>query len=100
MLISSDKLFPEIILQKKMEAENKQDLNSQLTLLLLYLNSWEEKEFNQPPRRASKGYDFDSLNGLEEKEYIAHSKTAKSVYLTEEGVAKAKELLARLKHIL
>ena len=65
---------------------------SKLTLLLLYLNSWEEKGFDAPVRRAWKGHDFDALNELEEKGLITQSKTAKSLYLTEEGIAMAKEL--------
>jgi hypothetical protein len=65
---------------------------SKLTLLLLYLNSWEEKDFDHPVRRAWKGHDFDTLNELEKKGLITQSKTAKSLYFTEEGIAMAKEL--------
>jgi hypothetical protein len=61
---------------------------SKLTLLLLYLTSWQEKEV----QRSWKGYDFDVLNQLEEDGLIAQSKTAKSVYLTEEGIEAAKKL--------
>lgn len=61
---------------------------SKLTLLLLYLTSWPEKEV----QRSWKGYDFDVLNQLEEDGLIAQSKTAKSVYLTEEGIEAAKKL--------
>lgn len=63
-----------------------------LTLLLLYLTSWKEKEV----QRSWKGYDFDVLNKLEEEGMIAQSKTAKSVCLTEEGIKAAKELEERL----
>lgn len=63
-----------------------------LTLLLLYLNSWEEKEYGQSFRRAWKGHEFDALNKLEEDAFITQSKTAKSLYLTEEGIKAAKEL--------
>ena len=83
-----------------MEPEIKRKQNLHLTLLLLYLNSWQEKQFDPPVRRAWKGYDFDVLNELEEQDYISQSKTAKSVYLTEEGVVKAKELLDLLKDAL
>jgi len=65
---------------------------SKLTLLLLYLNSWEEKDFGHPVRRAWKGHDFDTLNELEEKRLITQNKTAKSLYLTDKGIAMAKEL--------
>ena len=72
--------------------ENREDQILKLTLLLIYLNSWQEKNFEPPVHCAWKGYDFDILNALEEKGYISQSKTAKSVYLTEEGVKLAKEL--------
>jgi len=50
------------------------------------------KDFYHPVRRAWKGHDFDTLNELEEKGLITQSKTAKSLYFTEEGIAMAKEL--------
>lgn len=70
----------------------QQEQISKLTLLLLYLTSWEEREV----QRSWKGYDFDVLNKLEEEGFIAQSKTAKSVYLTEEGIKATKELEERL----
>jgi len=76
----------------KLDYENYRETISKLTLLLLYLNSWEEKDFDHPVRRAWKGHDFDTLNELEEKGLITQSKTAKSLYFTEEGIAMAKEL--------
>ena len=65
---------------------------NKLTLLLLYLNSWEEKEFGYTVRRAWKGHDFDALNKMEEDGFITQSKAAKSLCLTEEGIAAAKQL--------
>ena len=50
------------------------------------------KDFDHPVRRAWKRHDFDTLNELEEKGLITQSKTAKSLYFTEEGIAMAKEL--------
>jgi hypothetical protein len=67
---------------------DQQEQISKLTLLLLYLTSWKEKEV----QRAWKGYDFDVLNKLEEDGFIAQSKTAKSIYFTEEGIEEAKKL--------
>jgi len=72
---------------------DQQEQISKLTLLLLYLTSWKEKEVH----RSWKGYDFDVLNKLEEAGMIAQSKTAKSVYLTEDGIEAAKELEERLR---
>ena len=83
----------------KLDYENHRGTISKLTLLLLYLNSWEEKIFDTHVHRAWKGYDFDTLNALEEKGYISQSKTAKSVYLTEEGVKFAKELEKLLEYL-
>ena len=67
----------------------------ELTLLLLYLNSWVEKEPYGEFHRAWKGYDFDTLNALENENLIGGSHKAKSTYLTEEGVEKAKELIKK-----
>ena len=64
-----------------------------LTLMLLYLTSWEEKESGFECRRSWKGYDFDILNELSEEELISDSKRSKSVYLKENGIRLAKELL-------
>lgn len=75
--------------------EQWQDKTKELTLLLLYMNSWIEKESWGSYRRAWKGYDFDDLNKLEEEECITGSHKAKSVYFTKEGERRARELLLR-----
>ncbi len=62
----------------------------ELTLVLLYLNSWIEKEPYGEFHRAWKGYDFDILNLLEDENLISGSHKAKSTYLTKEGVEKEK----------
>ncbi len=64
-----------------------------LTLMLMYLTSWEERPYGV--RRCWKGYDFDVLNALDEQGLISDSKRAKSVYFTEEGEQRARDLLAR-----
>lgn len=65
----------------------------ELTLLLLYLTAWEEKDFeNEKYLRSWKGYDFDILNELGGEGLIGESKRSKSTYLTEKGVKLAKEL--------
>jgi DNA-binding PadR family transcriptional regulator len=78
---------------------DKTDQISNLTLLLIYLTSWEEKEFDVTIHRAWKGYDFTILDELEEKGFITKSKTAKSVYLTEEGLKAAMQLQEKLSMI-
>ena len=69
----------------------------ELTLLLLYLTSWKEKDvFGEECMRAWKGYDFDILNCLEEENLIGGSThKAKSMYLTENGIDKAKKLMSK-----
>lgn len=69
----------------------------ELTLLLLYLTSWKEKDpFGDEYMRAWKGYDFDILNKLQDENLIGGSKyKAKSTYLTDSGVEKAKELMEK-----
>ncbi|UAL47951.1 DUF6429 family protein [Sutcliffiella horikoshii] len=64
----------------------------ELTLLLLYLTSWEEKNIPGEMRRSWKGYDFDILNQLSEQDFLHGGNRSKSVYLTEEGIEEAKKL--------
>lgn len=48
-------------------------------------------------QRAWKGHDWDALNRLHEKGYIGDPKSkAKSVFVTEEGKARAEELFLKL----
>ena len=65
-----------------------------LTLILLYLNSWLERDALQPYRRSWKGYDFDDLNRLVGEGFISEGRRAKSVVLYDEGIEKARDLLA------
>ncbi|GAJ20531.1 unnamed protein product, partial [marine sediment metagenome] len=62
----------------------------ELTLLLIYLTSWKEDAGLTKVQRSWKGYPFDALDELNEEGYIDGNKRAKSVYLTEEGLGKAK----------
>lgn len=64
----------------------------EMTLLLLYLTSWKEKELPENMRRSWKGYPFDILNLLTDEEFIRGSKQAKSTCLTEKGIEEAKVL--------
>ena len=66
-----------------------------LTLMLMYLNSWIERDPGFDVRRFWKGYDFHDIDELEEQGLISQSKRAKSAYFREEGVAKVRELLAK-----
>ena len=71
------------------------DTINELTLLLLYLTSWEEDAGFTTVRRSWKGYPFESLNELADGGFVSESRGAKSVYLTEEGIEKARELARR-----
>ena len=67
----------------------------ELTLALLFLNRFREKvgPNSWTPWRSWKGFDFNTLDKLAEAGLISSSRTAKSVYLTDEGLAEARRLL-------
>lgn len=76
-----------------------------LTLLLMYLTSWEEHlvpdlhkkpdrpGFHPQIRRTWKGYDFDILNELADEGLVNARNRSKSASFTDKGEAKALELL-------
>lgn len=68
-----------------------------LTLLLLYAQSWKERIGESLyVARSWKGYDFDVLDRLAEKGYVSGSHGLKSLTLTEEGMKRGEELKRRL----
>ena len=72
----------------------------ELTMMLLYLSHFTEKDrySNENDLYAWKGYNFDVLNKLDDKDYIrqgSHSSRTKFVYITEEGIKRAKELMEK-----
>ena len=81
------------------------DTVKELTLMLMYLTSWEESlvpGIRKKPDRAGiypkaricwKGYDFDILNKLMDEGLVNAGSRSKSASLTDEGEAKALELL-------
>ncbi len=79
------------------EAESaRAALLEELTLLVIYLSSWEEDgAADVSVRRAWKGYLFEVLDELEEKGYINQTRRAKSLTLTKDGVLRAQELETR-----
>lgn len=75
----------------------------ELTLLLMYLTSWEEKGFikdeddnikEDKVKVCWKGYSFDVINNLTENELLYFSK-GKSVTLTKKGEEIAKKLIKK-----
>lgn len=81
------------------EPITQQDIED-LTLALLYLNAWRYvfKKGNLPPGDLTtwKGHDFDTLDALNEKELIESNYKNKSLYITDEGERKAREIIRRL----
>ena len=83
------------------------DTVKDLTLMLMYLTSWEERlvpDLHEKPdrpgfhlqiRRTWKGYDFGILNELTEEGLVNARNRSKPASFTDEGVAKALELLKR-----
>ncbi|MDQ1352366.1 MAG: Transposase [Acidobacteriota bacterium] len=69
---------------------------SDLNMILIYLNGWEEQSRKVPGGkvfRAWKNYPFDILNELERQNLIRQY--PKSIIVTREGQMKAEELLHR-----
>lgn len=64
----------------------------ELTLLLLYLTSWKEKDDFGELTRSWKGYPFEVLNELTDEDLVRGSKKSKSVYLTGAGIKEAEKL--------
>ena len=83
-----------------MEQNKENQLMQDLALVLIYLSSWEEKNIaDQIIHRCWKGYDFNILDQLKEKGLIEFSYTAKSLYISEEGLQKAQMLLAKFEKV-
>ena len=69
-----------------------------MTLAMLYLTRFKESGRFVPETplfRAWKSYDWDTLDKLSEEEFTIDRHGNKSLYLTEEGVAKAREILEK-----
>lgn len=72
--------------------EYDKDKVDEMTLALLYLTTFQDHEW----KRTWKGYAWDTLNRLFEKEYISDPRgKAKSVWLTEEGAKLSEELFEK-----
>jgi hypothetical protein len=80
---------------KMNEEEKLNQMAKELTLLLLYINSWMEKEYGFEYRRSWKGHDFELLNELAEEGMITDSRRSKSVGITKAGEAEAKKFMRK-----
>ena len=78
--------------EKKISAEQAVH---DLTLALLYLTRFKEGRGKQEDQlfRAWKSYDWDALDKLSEEEFTIDRHGNKGLYLTDEGCARAKEIL-------
>ena len=74
-------------------ADRTDTLLEEITLLSLFLSSWEE---TGGALRAWKGHRFELLDQLEERGLVTGGKRgSKSLYLTDEGIKRARELETR-----
>lgn len=80
-----------------MDKTNTEKAIKELTMLLMYLTRFNEGDrFGASLDTAWKGYDFDTINELDEEDYIRQgSHRSKSVAITEEGMKLSRELLEK-----
>ncbi len=83
-----------------MEQNTGNEFMENLALALIYLSSWKEGEAGTDERRAWKGYDFNILDKLKEKGFVNFSNSAKSLYVTVDGVRKAEEAVEKFKTMI
>ena len=81
-----------------MKQTKAEEAMRELTMMLMYLSRFTEGEKFTEAKDfyAWKGYDFDILNELDNDDYIRqgkHTSRSKSVYITDTGIEKARELL-------
>ncbi len=78
-----------------MEKKTRKQAMKELSLMLIYLTRFQDhNEFCKYLENSWKGYDFDTLEELEQEELLYQPKKSKCVYLSEEGKEKARQLLA------
>ena len=80
-----------------MDDKQRFDTVEELTLALMYLTRYKDDDIGED-NFAWKGYSFDVLNDLCDKDLIRdgkHPSRTKSVYITPEGVEKAKGALKK-----
>lgn len=82
-----------------MEQDERKELCKELTLLLMYLTSFDEKISDEITlKKTWKGYDFTIMNELDEEGFIDQGKHRnRSIYFSDDGCNKAKELLEKYK---
>lgn len=77
-----------------MDKKSRKQAIEELSLMLIYLTRFQDDNENCQYLESSwKGYDFGTLNELENKELLFQPKKSKCVYLSEEGKEAARRLL-------
>ena len=85
----------------KIVMENRRTIMEQqikeLTLLLAYLTSWDDKDrlTKQENKKSWKGYDFGILNKLYEEEYIYQENKDKYFIWEEKGIVEEERLIEK-----
>lgn len=78
-----------------MNKKSREQAIEELSLMLIYLTRFQDSNENcRYLENSWKGYDFDALDALENKELLFQPKKSKCVYLSEEGKEAARKLLA------
>lgn len=78
-----------------MNKKSRKQAIEELSLMLIYLTRFQDNnEYCRYLENSWKGYDFDVLDALENKELLFQPKKSKCVYLSEEGKETARKLLA------
>ncbi|MGN0441537.1 MAG: DUF6429 family protein [Acutalibacteraceae bacterium] len=83
-----------------MDKTSADEAMKELTMLLMYLSRFSKKDrlSGGEDFYAWKGYDFDTINGLDDKDFIRqgkHPSRIKFVYLTDTGINYAKKLMEK-----
>lgn len=78
-----------------MEKKTREQAIEELSLMLIYLTRFQENnEYCRYLESSWKGYNFDTLEKMEQKKLLFQPRKSKCVYLSEEGKEKARQLLA------
>ena len=81
----------------KEEMTGAKEAVRELTLALMFLTRFrtKRKKGQEDPWRAWKGYDFDVMDELMEKDFIRGSVRGKSVILSKKGTEEARKIIAK-----
>jgi hypothetical protein len=88
--------LPEVPPSEGQARDPRDALLEELTLLVIYLGSWEDRTHKRVVRRAWRGYVFEVLDELERQGLIKQRRGEKSLVLTEAGVQRAQEIEERV----